>query len=210
MTDTVLLHHAPMTRGNIAYWMLEEMGIPYRLNLLSLERGDHKSAAYLAINPMGKVPALEHKGVVVTEVAAVCAYLADAFPATDMAPKIDDPRRGTYYRWMFFAPGVLEAAVFDRITARSNPTPRSSGYGDYDTTVETVAQAAAKGPYVLGEQFSAADIILGSHVIWGMMMKALPERAEFTAYAQRLQARPAWQRTMAKNQALYDELHPKA
>lgn len=210
MTDTPLLHHAPMTRGNIAFWMLEEMGIPYRLNLMSLERGDQKQPAYLAVNPMGKVPALEHKGVVVTEVAAVCAYLADAFPAANLAPQIDDPRRGTYYRWMFFAPGALEAAAFDRMTSRGNPLPRASGYGDYDITVETVAQAVAKGPYVLGEQFSTADIILGSHVIWGMMMKALPERTEFTTYAQRLQARPAWQRTLAKNQALYAELHPKA
>ncbi len=210
MTDTVLLHHAPMSRGNIAFWMLEEMGIPYRLNLLSLDRQDQKQPAYLAINPMGKVPALEHKGVIVTEAAAVCAYLADAFPETNLAPKHDDPRRGTYYRWMFFAPGCLEMAVFDRMNARDVPEPRASGYGDYDTTIETVARAVAKGPYVLGDQFSAADIILGSHVIWGMMMKGLPARAEFTAYAQRLQARPAWQRTLAKNQALHAELNPKA
>ena len=210
MTDTVLLHHAPMSRGNIAFWMLEEMGIPYRLNLLSLDRQDQKKPAYLAVNPMGKVPALEHKGVIVTEVAAVCAYLADAFPETNLAPKFDDPRRGTYYRWMFFAPGCLEMAVFDRMNGRDAGQPRASGYGDYDTTIETVARAVAKGPYVLGEQFSTADIILGSHVIWGMMMKGLPERPEFTAYAQRLQARPAWQRTLAKNQALHAELNPKA
>lgn len=210
MTDTVLLHHAPMSRGNIAFWMLEEMGIPYRLNLLSLDRQDQKQPAYLAVNPMGKVPALEHKGVIVTEVAAVCAYLADAFPETKLAPKLDDPRRGTYYRWMFFAPGCLEMAVFDRMNGRDAGQARASGYGDYDTTIETVAQAVAKSPYVLGEQFSTADIILGSHIIWGMMMKGLPERAEFTAYARRLQARPAWQRTLAKNQALHAELQPKA
>lgn len=210
MTDTVLLHHAPMSRGNIAFWMLEEMGIPYRLNLLSLDRQDQKKPAYLAVNPMGKVPVLEHRGVVVTEAAAICAYLADAFPETGLAPKLDDPRRGTYYRWMFFAPGCLEMAVFDRMNGRDAGQPRASGYGDYDTTIETVARAVAKSPHVLGEQFSAADVILGSHVIWGMMMKGLPERAEFTAYARRLQARPAWQRTLAKNQALHAELHPKA
>lgn len=208
MTDTVLLHHAPMSRGNIAFWMLEEMGIPYRLNLLHLDRQDHKKPDYLAVNPMGKVPALEHKGVVVTEVAAVCAYLADAFPEAKLAPKIDDPRRGIYYRWMFFAPGCLEMAVFDRMTGHTTPMPSASGYGDYDTTIETAAQAVAKGPYVLGEQFSAADVVLGSHIIWGMMMKGMPERTEFTAYAQRLQARPAWQRTLAKNQALHAEQRP--
>lgn len=210
MDDTPLLHHAPMSRGNIAFWMLEEMGIPYRLNLLSLDRQDQKKPAYLAINPMGKVPALEHRGVIVTEVAAICAYLADAYPAAKLAPEPGDPQRGPYYRWMFFAPGSLEMAAFDRMNGRDVPLPRASGYGDYDTTIETAAQAVAKGPFVLGEQFSAADIVLGSHVIWDMMMKALPERPEFTTYAQRLQARPAWQRAMAKNQELYAQLHPKS
>lgn len=209
MDDTPLLHHAPMSRGNIAFWMLEEMGIPYRLNLLSLERQDQKTPAYRAINPMGKVPALEHRGVIVTEVAAICAYLADAYPAANLAPKSGDPQRGPYYRWMFFAPGSLEMAAFDRMNGRDVPLPRASAYGDYDTTIETAAQAVAKGPFVLGEEFSAADIVLGSHLIWDMMMKALPERPEFTTYAQRLQARPAWQRAMAKNQELFAQLHPQ-
>lgn len=210
MDDTVLLHHAPMSRGNITTWMLEEMGIPYRLNLLSLERQDQKKPAYLAVNPMGKVPALEHRGIVVTEVAAICAYLADAFPETGLAPKIDDPLRGPYYRWMFFAPGSLEPAAFDRMNGRGTLEPRASSYGDYDATVETAAMAVAKGPYVLGERFSAADVILASHIIWDMMMKGLPERPEFTAYGQRMQARPAWQRSMAKNQELYAQLRPKS
>ena len=130
MDNTVLLHHAPMSRSNIVLWMLEEMGIPYRLNLMSLQRQDQKKPAYLAINPMGKVPALEHKGVVVTEAAAICAYLADAFPEASMAPRADDPLRGPYYRWMFFAPSSLEPAAFDRMNGRSVPLPRASGYGD--------------------------------------------------------------------------------
>jgi glutathione S-transferase len=209
MDDTVLLHHAPMSRSNIVSWMLEEMGIPYRVNLLSLERQEQKNPAFLAINPMGKVPALEHRGIVVTEAAAICAYLADAFPETKLAPKIDDPLRGPYCRWIFFAPGSLEPAAFDRMNGRSTSGPRASSYGDYDTTIETAAMAVAKGPYVLGERFSAADVVLGSHIIWDMMMKALPERPDFTAYGARLKQRPAWQRSMAKNQELYAQLHPK-
>lgn len=208
MDNTVLLHHAPMSRSNIVLWMLEEMGIPYRLNLMSLQRQDQKKPAYLAINPMGKVPALEHKGVVVTEAAAICAYLADAFPEASMAPRADDPLRGPYYRWMSFAPSSLEPAAFDRMTGRGAPDPSAAGYGTYDLAVETAATAIARTPFVLGDRFSTADVILGSHIIWGMMVKALPERPEFTAYAERLRARPAWQRAMAKNQELYAELHP--
>lgn len=209
MDDTLILHHAPMSRSNIVIWMLEEMGIPYRLNLMSLQRQDQKKPAYLAINPMGKVPALEHKGIVVTEAAAICAYLADAFPETRLAPAIDDPLRGQYYRWMFFAPSCLEPAAFDHMTGRSEPDPSAAGYGAYDVAVETAAQAIAKTPFVLGDRFSAADVILGSHIIWGMMVKALPERPDFTAYAERLKQRPAWQRSLAKNQELYAQLHPK-
>jgi glutathione S-transferase len=210
MDDTPLLHHAPMSRSNIAFWMLEEMGIPYRLNPLSLQRQDQKQPAYLSVNPMGKVPALEHKGIVVTEAAAICAYLADAFPATKLAPGTDDPLRGPYYRWMFFAPSCLEPAAFDHMTGRGAPDASAAGYGTYDLAVETAARAIARTPFVLGDRFSAADVILGSHIIWGMMVKALPERPEFTAYAERLQARPAWQRAMAKNQELFAQLHPKS
>lgn len=206
--DKIIFHHAPMSRSNIVHWMLEELGVPYELHAMSLEHGDHKKPDYLAINPMGKVPAITHQGVTITEAAAICAYLADEFPAARLSVPIGDARRGIYLKWLFFGPGCLEQAIIDRIHNRPPIPPRASSYGDYDTVMETLAQAVAKGPYLLGEQFTAADVVIGSGINWGGMMKAVPERPEFTAYAERLKARPAVQRSFAKNQALYAQLHP--
>jgi glutathione S-transferase len=115
MTDEIVFHHNPMSRGRIVHWMLEEVGAPYRIVLHSFDRREHKTPAYLAINPMGKIPAIEHRGIVVTEAAAICAYLADAVPAAGLAPAVDDPARGPYLRWMFFGAGCLEAALVDRM-----------------------------------------------------------------------------------------------
>ena len=206
--DKIIFHHAPMSRSNIVHWMFEELGVPYELDLLSLERGDHKKPAYLAINPMGKVPAITHQGVTITEAAAICAYLADEFPAAKLAVPIGVPRRGLYLKWLFFGPSCLEQAIIDRIHDRPPAPSRASSYGEYDTVMETLAQAVAKGPYLLGEHFTAADVVIGSGLQWGTFMKAVPERPEFTAYMERLRARPAAQRSFAKNQALYAELHP--
>jgi glutathione S-transferase len=206
--DKIIFHHAPMSRSNIVHWMFEELGVPYQLKAMSLERADHKKPDYLAINPMGKVPAITHQGVTITEAAAICAYLADEFPAVQLAVPIGDPRRGLYLKWLFFGPSCLEQAIIDRIHNRPQVAPSSSSYGNYDTVMETLANALAKGPYLLGEQFTAADIVIGSGIRWGGMMKAVPERPEFAAYAERLGARPAAQRSFAKNQALYAQLHP--
>lgn len=208
MADTPLLHHAPMSRSNIAHWMLEELGVPYRLNLLSLERQDQKRPEYLAINPLGKVPALEHKGVVITEAAAICAYLADEYPQAGLSVPAGDARRGLYFRWLFFSPTCLEQAMLDRASDRAPASARTSSYGDYDLVVETVARAVATGPFLLGEQFTAADVVIGSCVRWGTMMKLLPERSEFADYHGRLQQRPGLRRSFAKNQELYAQLHP--
>lgn len=207
MSD-LIFHHAPMSRGNIVSWMLEELGIPYTPKLMSLERSEQKSAAYLKINPMGKVPAIEHKGVIITEAAAICAYLADEFPQARLAPTVGDPQRGLYFKWLFFGPSCLEQAILDRMNSRPLVNARASSYGDYDTVMETIA-AGIKGPYLLGEHFTAADVVLGSGLQWGTMMKALPERPEFTAYLGKLQQRPAPQRAFAKNQKWYAELHPE-
>ncbi|WP_284735675.1 glutathione S-transferase family protein [Dongia deserti] len=208
--DKIIFHHAPMSRSNIVHWMLEELGVPYELDAMSLERGDHKKPAYLAINAMGKVPAITHQGITITEAAAICAYLADEFPAAKLSVPIGDPRRGVYLKWLFFGPSCLEQAIIDRIHNRPLAPPQASSYGDHDTVMETLAQAVAKGPYLVGGQFTAADVVIGSGVQWGTMMKAVPERPEFASYMERLRARPAAQRSFAKNQALYEQLHPKA
>jgi glutathione S-transferase len=192
------LYHAAPSRSAIGHWMLEEIGAPYRLHVLDLQKREQKAPAYLAVNPMGKVPALDHDGVVVTEAAAICCYLADAFPEAGLAPPLGDKRRGPYLRWLFFAPSCLEPAVIDRMLQRPAAPAASLGYGDFETTVEVVAKAVAAGPYLLGDMFSAADVVLGSGVLWGMnMVRTIPPRPELTAYVQRLMDRPAAQRALA-------------
>jgi glutathione S-transferase len=202
MADLTLYHASP-SRSSIALWMLEEIGQPYDIKLLRLSEGDNFKPDYLAINPMGKVPALQHGDTVITEVAAICTYLADAFPEGKLAAPIGDPRRGVYLKWLFFGPGCFEPAVTDRAAPRKEEARRAMlGYGDFDTTMNVVAQAVAKGPYLMGEQFTAADVVIGSNVRWGMMFKLVPERKEFLDYAARLAARPAAQRAEAKDKRL--------
>jgi len=207
--DKIIFHHAPMSRSNIVHWMFEELGVPYELHALSLDRGDHKKPDYLAVNPMGKVPAITHRDVTITEAAAICAYLADEFPAAKLAVPVGTPQRGLYLKWLFFGPSCLEQAIIDRIHDRPQILARASSYGDYDTVMETIAKTVAVGPYLLGEQFTAADVVIGSGLQWGTLMKAVPERPEFAAYLKRLTARPALQRSFAKNQALHAQLHPQ-
>ena len=200
--DLITFYHAAPSRGSIVHWMLEEVAAPYRIELLDLNQGQQKEPAYLAVNPMGKVPTIVHRGVVITEVAAICCYLADAFPAAGLAPAIGDAQRGTYLRWLFFEPGCLEPAIVDRMLQREPGPPRALGYGDFDTTMEVVARAVTPGPYLLGERFSAADVLIGSALRWGMMVASVPQRPEFAAYVERLTARPALQRAQAKDQEL--------
>ena len=191
MAETIVFYTNPMSRGQIVHWMLEEVGALYEKKILDFEKREHKSPEYLAINPMGKVPAIEHRGVVVTEVAAICAYLADAFPEAGLAPERDDPLRGTYYRWLFFAAGPVEAAVVAK--AFSRPAWRAAviGYGTYEQTRAALEAALTPGPFVLGERFSAADVYLGAQIRWGMQQKTIERRAAFEAYVARLEARPA-------------------
>jgi glutathione S-transferase len=203
MMAALTLYHAAPSRSSIVRWMLEELGEPYDIHLLSLADGDQFKPDYLAINPMGKVPALRHGDVVITEVAAICTYLADAFPAKKLSIAIGDPRRGLYLKWLFFGPGCFEPAVIDRAAPRKEEARRAMlGYGDFDTTMNVVAQAVAKGPYIMGEQFTAADVVIGSQIRFGMMFKLVPERKEFMDYAARLAARPAAQRAQEKDNAL--------
>jgi glutathione S-transferase len=168
-----------------------------------LGRGDNRKPDYLAINPMGKVPALKHGDTVITEAAAICAYLADEFPRAKLNVPIGTPRRGVYLKWLFFGPSCIEAAIMDRTFPRKEEARRAAlGYGDFDTAMDVTAKAVAKGPYLMGDQFTAADVIIGSTLRWGMMFKMVPERPEFTAYTNRLATRPALQRAEAKDKEL--------
>ena len=203
-SEEIVLYTNPMSRGRIARWMLEETGQPYRAEVLEYGAA-MKSPQYLAINPMGKVPAIVHSGVVVTECAAICAWLADAFPEAGLAPAPGDPLRGPYYRWLFFAAGPLEAAVTAKSLGLLAPAEKSgmAGYGSYEQTVdalETVVAGAA--PWLLGERFSAADVYVGSQVVWGQQFGSLPARPAFAAYAARLQARDAYRRATALDDAM--------
>ena len=198
----LMFYHAPRSRSGIVLWMLEELGVPYKMEQLSLKKATHKSAEYLAINPMGKVPAIKHGDTVVTEAGAICCYLADAFPAAGLAPAIDAPERGTYLRWLFFSPSCIEPAMTDKAFQRP-PVPASTvGYGDFDTVMNTISYAISRGDYLLGHHFSAADVVLGSALRYGMMFGALPKRPEFEAYAGRLAERPALQRANARDEQL--------
>jgi glutathione S-transferase len=203
MTDAPLhFYYNPHSRAATVHWMLEELGVPYEMHVLRFDKAEHKTPEFLAINPMGKVPTITHGGVVVTESAAICTYLADAFPAAGLAPAIGDPSRGTYLRWLFFSGSCIEPAVADKALGREPGKPSMMGYGTFEDTINAAALAVAKGPYVLGEQFSAADVILGSMLMYGMIFKIIPERPEFTAYAERLKTRPALQRAEAKDQEI--------
>ncbi|GLX79526.1 glutathione S-transferase [Thalassotalea insulae] len=187
----LIFYTNPASRGQIARWMLEEVGVEYRQILLDYDQ-NMKADEYLAINPMGKVPAISHNGKIVTECAAICAYLADAYPEQGLAPKLNE--RADYYRWLFFTSGPVEAAIIDK--ARNIDIPdehkRMVGYAGYQQTVEVLAQAVSANPYVAGQHFSAADVYVGSHVIWGIEFGSLPKRPEFEDYAAKLKTRAAY------------------
>ena len=197
------LYHAAPSRSSIALWMLEETGAPYDVKLVKLSAGDNLKPDYLAVNPMGKVPALKHGDAVITEVAAICTYLADEFPANKLNVPVGTPRRGVYLKWLFFGPSVIEPAMTDRAFPRKeNPRASALGWRDFDTVLDIVTKALTPGPYLMGEQFSAADVVIGSGLRYGMMFKLIPERKEFADYVARLTARPAAKRAEAKDKQL--------
>jgi len=199
----ITLYHAAPSRSSIALWMLEEIGQPYDIKLVTLSKGENQKPEYLAINPMGKVPALKHGDTVITEVAAICTYLADEFPDKKLNIPVGTPRRGEYLKWLFFGPSVIEPAMTDRAFPRKE-TPRAAalGWRDFDLVLDIVGKAVAKGPYLMGEQFTAADIVIGSGLRYGMMFKLIPERKEFQDYVGRFAARPAAQRAAEKDKEL--------
>ena len=191
----------PMSRGRIVSWMLEEVGAPYETVVLDYATS-MKAEPYRAINPMGKVPAIVHDGKVVTECAAICAYLADAFPEADLAPPLAE--RADYYRWLFYAAGPMEQAVTNK-SLGVTPTEqqqRMAGYGTFDLAVETFAKAITVNPYFAGDRFSAADVYAGSQLLWGLQFGSIPANAVFQDYAARVRARPAYTRAAEIDDAL--------
>ncbi|HWL82359.1 MAG TPA: glutathione S-transferase family protein [Roseomonas sp.] len=206
MTDELVLYTHPMSRGRIIRWVLEEIGAPYRTAIV--EYGPPmKAPAFRAINPMGKVPALRHGETIVTEAAAICAYLADAFPAAKLAPAPDDRRRGPYYRWLFFGAGPVEAAATNAALGFVVPEGKQGvvGYGQLAEVLDVLEAAVRQGDYLLGDQFTAADMYLGSQIGWGMMFGTIERRPAFERYWQRLAARPAAQRARQIDDALMVE-----
>jgi glutathione S-transferase len=201
------LFHAAPSRSSIVHWMLEELGEPYDIHLVSFKNGENLRPDYLAINPMGKVPALRHGDVVITEAAAICTFLADEFPQARLNVPVGDPRRGIYLKWLFFGPSCVEPAVMDRAFPRREGAPRAAlGYGEFETVMDVLAKAAAAAnPYLMGAQFTAADVVIGSGLRWGTMFKLIPERPEFSAYLARLAQRSALQRAVDKDAALQHE-----
>ena len=200
MADELVFYTNPMSRGRIARWMLEETGAPYRTEILDYGT-TMKAPDYLAINPMGKVPAIRHGDAVVTECAAICAYLADAFPGAGLAPPPEE--RGAYYRWMFFAAGPLEAAVTNRSLGLEVPDEKRGmvGYGSFETVMDTLQQAVAAGPYIAGERFTAADVYVGSHIRWGLQFGTIEDRPGFAEYSARAGDRDAFRRATALDDA---------
>ena len=205
MADEIIFYTNPMSRGQIVRWMLEEVGQPYSTEVLGFEQV--KSPAYLAINPMGKVPAIRHGGQVITECAAICAYLADAFPEAGLAPPMG-AARAPYYRWLFFAAGPVEAAVSNRAAGfqASEQQSRMLGYGAYETVMDTLESLLDAGAYIAGDRFSAADLYLGAQIIFGLRFGTIEKRPAFEAYAQKLLARPACLRAKAIDEALIAQM----
>jgi glutathione S-transferase len=203
MSDTLTFYTNPMSRGRIARWMLEELGQPYETVLLDYGT-TMKAPEYLAINPMGKVPAIKHGSAVVTECAAICAYLADAFPAAGLAPPPGDKLRATYYRWLFFGAGPVESmATVKGLDVQVPPEKRGTvGFGSSEDVHKALEIAVAGGEYLLGDRFSAADVYLGSQIGWGMQFGTFEKRPALVAYATRVTSRPAAKRAREIDDAL--------
>jgi glutathione S-transferase len=203
MTDELVFYTNPMSRGRIVRWMLEEVGQPYRTELLDYGT-TMKAPAYLAINPMGKVPAIRHGDTVVTEGAAICAYLADAFPQAGLAPPPGHHQRGPYYRWLFFAAGPVEAAASNKALGFVVPDGRERmmGYGGYADVMNVLEGAVSHGAYVAGDSFTAADLYLGAHLGFGMQFGTIEKRPAFERYWQLVSNRPAALRAKAIDDAL--------
>jgi glutathione S-transferase len=200
MAEELVFYTNPMSRGRIVRWMLEEVGVPYRTEILDYGT-TMKAPAYLAINPMGKVPAIRHNKTVVTECAAICAYLADAFPKAGLAPPAAE--RGDYYRWLFFTAGPFESAVTNRVLKFEPPVEmeRTVGYGNFTTVMNALDKAVSGRAFIAGNRFSAADVYIGSHIGYGLQFGSIEKRPSFSEYFARVTDREAYRRAAALDDA---------
>ncbi len=193
----ITLFYAPQSRALGARILLEELGADYDLKLLNLQAGDTRKPEYLAINPMGKVPAITHGDALITEQGAIYIYLADLFPKNGLAPAIGDSLRGPYLRWMVYYGSSFEPAVMDKAMKREPAPPSTSPYGDYDTMLKILTDQLEKGPYLLGDKFTAADVLWGMALSWTVMFKLVPDAPVIRTYIDRINARPVVQRMRA-------------
>ncbi len=191
VNDTITFFHAPNTRSGGVRLLLEELEAPYDLHAINMKAGEQRKPAYLAVNPMGKVPAIRHRGELVTEQVAIFIYLADLFPQAKLAPALNDRLRGPYLRWLVYYGSCFEPAVVDRGLKREPGASSMVPYGDYDTMLKTLTDQLAKGPYLLGERMTAADVLWGTALTWTTMFKLVPELPVITNYIARLTARPS-------------------
>jgi glutathione S-transferase len=203
--DTVVFFHAPNTRSSGARILLEELSAPHELRVVNMKAGEQRKPAFLAVNPMGKVPAILHRGELVTEQAAIFIYLADLFPKAGLAPALDDRLRGPYLRWLVYYGSSFEPAVVDRALKREAPPAAMSPYGDYDTMLKTLTDQLAKGPYLLGNRMTAADVLWGTALAWTTAFKIVPELPVIMDYVKRLGARPSVAKVKADDARLSAE-----
>ncbi|AUX28316.1 MULTISPECIES: glutathione S-transferase family protein [Sorangium] len=198
----LVFYHSPNTRASGTRILLDELGAPHELRVLNMKAGEQRKAPYLAVNPLGKVPAIVHDGALVTEQVAIFIYLADLFPEAGLAPAPRDPQRGPYLRWLVYYGSCFEPAMTDRAMKREPAPPAMSPYGDYDTMLGALVEALRQGPYLLGERLSAADILWGPALRWMTQFKLIPELPEITAYVARICSRPSFARVMADDAQL--------
>jgi glutathione S-transferase len=201
---SIALYHHPYSRAAGVVWTLEEVGVPYELRYVDLMKGEHKSPEMLALNPMGKVPILVDDQTVVTEGAAIALYLADRYAPGSLAPLLDDPVRGAYLRWTFFAPSVVEPGAMAKASGWTFKVS-SAGFGAYEDMLTAIIHAIGAGPWLLGERFTMADVVFGGTLRYMLQFKMIEPQPAFTAYVQRLNERPAYQRSLAKNAAVIAE-----
>jgi glutathione S-transferase len=206
MEERVVFYTNPQSRGRIVRWMLEEVAVPYETEIVSYE--EMKGERYLSVNPMGKVPAVKHRDRVITECAAICAYLADVFPQADLGPR--ESEKADYYRWLFYAAGPVEQATTNNF-AKWEPTPeqhRMFGYGTFDKVVSVLDDLLSKQAYACGDRFTAADVYLGSQVMFPLQFGMLPQRDSFVAYRDRLQSRDAYKRASEIDEKIIAQMQP--
>jgi len=204
--SNLIFYTNPQSRGRIVRWMLEEIGQAYETEVIPYD--EMKSERYLAIHPLGKVPAIKHRGHVLTECAAICAYLADVFPEAGLGPR--DEEKADYYRWLFFAAGPLEAAVSNQAMGWQVPPERERmfGYGNFDRAIAAMDELLSRHDYVCGDRFTAADVYVGSQIMFPLQFKMLPEKDSFLRYRDRLSARPAYQRANEIDERIIAETQP--